>query len=134
MAVEGLELVLGAHRDAQFGPVIMFGLGGIFVETLADMTLRVAPLSVRDAHSMLDGIRAAKILQGTRGRAPVNRSAIVDALVNLSILMIERPDVESIDINPAFANAEGLVAADARVVLREPLASSSLSNSKINYA
>jgi acetyl-CoA synthetase (ADP-forming) len=127
MAVEGLELVLGAHRDAQFGPVIMFGLGGIFVETLADMVLRVAPLSVRDAHSMLDGIRAANVLKGTRGRAPVNRSAIVDALMHLSVLMSERPDVESIDINPAFANAAGLVAADSRVVLREPLESPAVS-------
>jgi acetate---CoA ligase (ADP-forming) len=131
MAPEGLELVLGAHRDAQFGPVIMFGLGGIFVETLADMILRVAPLSARDAHSMLDGIRAAKVLQGVRGRAPVNRPAIVDALVKLSTLMIERPDVDSIDINPAFANAEGLVAADARVVLRVPLNAPSASQQEL---
>jgi acetyltransferase len=132
MAPEGLELVLGAHRDAQFGPVLMFGLGGIFVETLADMILRVAPLSARDAHSMLDGIRAAKVLQGVRGRAPVNRSAIVDALVKLSTLMIERSDVESIDINPAFANADGVVAADARVVLRVPLNAPSVSQQELH--
>jgi acyl-CoA synthetase (NDP forming) len=110
----------------------MFGLGGIFVETLADMILRVAPLSARDAHSMLDGIRAAKVLQGVRGRAPVNRSAIVDALVKLSTLMIERSDVESIDINPAFANADGVVAADARVVLRVPLNAPSVSQQELH--
>jgi acetate---CoA ligase (ADP-forming) len=124
MAPEGLELVLGAHRDAQFGPVVMFGLGGVFVEMLADTVLKVVPLSVNDARSMLDGIRATKMLNGVRGRPPVDRNAIVEAIMNLSRLMAERSDIESVDINPAFASTEGLVVADSRVLLSRSLNSS----------
>jgi acyl-CoA synthetase (NDP forming) len=114
----GLELVLGAHRDPQFGPVILFGLGGIFVEVLKDTTLKVAPLSPRDAEAMMEGIRAAEMLHGVRGKPGVDRAAVVKALVDLSALMLARPDIESIDVNPAFAYPDGLRVADARVVLR----------------
>jgi acyl-CoA synthetase (NDP forming) len=114
----GLELVLGAHRDPQFGPVILFGLGGIFVEVLKDTTLKVAPVSMRDATAMLDDIRAAEMLHGVRGRPGVDRGAVAQALVDLSTLMLARPEIESIDVNPAFAYLDGLNVADARIVMR----------------
>lgn len=114
----GLELVLGAHRDPQFGPVILFGLGGIFVEVLKDTVLKVAPLSLKDAHAMLEGIRASEMLHGVRGKPGVDRAAVAQALVALSQLMMARPDIESIDVNPAFAYPDGLRVADARVVLQ----------------
>jgi len=115
---DGIELMLGAHRDPQFGPVILFGLGGIFVEVLKDTVLRVVPLAEADAEAMVDNIRAAEMLRGARGKAGVDRAAIVDALLALSSLMLSRPDIDSIDINPAFAYPTGLWIADARIVLR----------------
>ena len=115
MAAPGLEVVLGAHRDAQFGPVILFGLGGVFVEVLHDVAMRVAPLTADDAEAMLDEISGRKLLDGLRGHRPVDRAAIKDALLRLSELMLERPDVASIDVNPAFAYAQGLLAVDARI-------------------
>lgn len=120
MAPLGLELLLGAHRDRQFGPVIVFGLGGIFVETLADMALKVAPLSNRDAVSMLTEIRASRLLESQRGRPAVDRAAIVQALLSLSRLMVERTDVQSVDVNPAFAYPDGLLTVDARIVVSAP--------------
>jgi acyl-CoA synthetase (NDP forming) len=120
MARPGLELVLGAHRDPQFGPVLMFGLGGVFVEIMHDTVLRVAPISRHDAEAMLAGIRAATMLDGVRGRPGIDREAVTDALLKLSTLMLERPDIESIDLNPIFAYPDGLLVADARVILRQP--------------
>jgi len=117
MAAPGLEVVLGAHRDAQFGPVILFGLGGVFVEVLHDVAMRVAPLTADDAATMLDEIRGRKLLDGLRGQAPVDRSAIQEALIELSALMVGRSDIASIDVNPAFAYPRGLLAVDARIEL-----------------
>jgi acyl-CoA synthetase (NDP forming) len=117
MAAPGLEVVLGAHRDAQFGPVILFGLGGVFVEVLHDVAMRVAPLAPGDSESMLDEIRGRGLLDGLRGQPPVDRRAIQDALTKLSQLMLDRPDIAGIDVNPAFAYADGLLAVDARIQL-----------------
>jgi acetyltransferase len=117
MADPGLEVVLGAHRDAQFGPVIVFGLGGVFVEVLHDVSLRVAPLSSGDAAAMLDEIGGRALLDGARGQPAVDRGAICDALGKLSELMLSRPDIASIDVNPAIAYRRGLLAVDARVLL-----------------
>ncbi|HEX6512373.1 MAG TPA: acetate--CoA ligase family protein, partial [Chloroflexota bacterium] len=119
MAKPGLELALGAHRDAQFGPVILFGLGGVFVEALHDVALRVAPLTAKDAAAMLDEIRGARLLDGLRGQPAADRAAIRDALLKLSTLMLARPDIASIDVNPAFAYPTGLLAVDARVEITE---------------
>lgn len=118
MAKPGVELVLGAHRDEQFGPVILFGLGGIFVEVLKDTVLRVAPLTRADAEEMVEGIRAAALLNGARGKPPLDKAAIVDALLALSSLMTQRGDIDSVDVNPAFAYPDGLAVADARIVIR----------------
>jgi acetate---CoA ligase (ADP-forming) len=118
MAPPGLEIVLGAHRDPQFGPVILFGLGGIFVEVLHDVVLRVAPLSPADPPAMLDEIRGHALLDGARGHPPVDRAAICDALCKISALMVSRPDIASIDVNPAFAYPHGLLSLDARILLQ----------------
>jgi acyl-CoA synthetase (NDP forming) len=117
MAKPGLEIVLGAHRDAQFGAVVLFGLGGVFVEVLHDVALRVAPLTAHDAAAMLDEIRGSALLDGVRGQPAVDRVAICQALVKLAELMLSRPDIASIDVNPAFAYPQGLLAVDARVEL-----------------
>ncbi len=118
MAAPGLELVLGAHRDPQFGPVVLFGLGGIFVEVLEDVALRVAPLREVDAREMLDEIRGRALLDGVRGQPPVDRAALVAALLRLSELMLREPAIDSIDLNPVFGYPDGILAVDARIVLR----------------
>ncbi len=119
MAKPGLELVLGANRDPQFGPVLLFGLGGIFVETLKDVALRVAPITKADAAEMLDEIRASAVLKGARGQAAVDRDALTRALVVLSELMLAEPRIESIDLNPVFGYADGIQAVDARIILSD---------------
>jgi acetate---CoA ligase (ADP-forming) len=120
MAKPGLEIVLGANRDAQFGPVILFGLGGIFVEVLHDVALRVAPLSPRDAEAMLEDIRGGCMLDGVRGQPAADRAAIAEALCKLSALMLERPDIVAVDANPVFVYPDGLLAVDARIELSTP--------------
>ncbi len=118
MAEAGVaELALGAHRDPVFGPVIMFGLGGIFVEALHDVALRVAPLSGVDAEEMLQEIRAAPLLNGIRGKPAVDSAAIVEAVLRLSDLMLAEPRIASIDCNPALAYPDGLRVVDARILV-----------------
>ena len=117
MAQPGLELVLGAHRDAQFGPVVLFGLGGIFVETLHDVALRVAPISPLDAQDMLDDIRGRALLAGPRGQPPVDRAALADALQRLGDFMLSHPNVASVDLNPVLGYPRGILGVDARVAL-----------------
>jgi len=117
MARTGVEVIIGGHRDKQFGPVIAFGLGGIFVEVLRDVILRVAPLSAKDASAMLEEVKGKALLDGLRGQPPCDRSAITDALCCLSDLMLARPDITSIDANPAFVYPSGLTVVDARVIL-----------------
>ncbi|MBI5018278.1 MAG: acetate--CoA ligase family protein [Deltaproteobacteria bacterium] len=115
------EFVAGLFRDPVFGPVVMFGLGGVFTEALADTTFRLAPLSRADADEMLDGARCAPLLGAFRGEAPADRDALAAALLGLSRLALERPDVAEVDVNPLLVDSEGRVAAvDALVVLREP--------------
>jgi len=119
MAAPGLELVLGANRDPQFGPVVLFGLGGVFVEVLHDVALRVAPVRARDAAAMLDEIKGRALLDGARGQPAVSRAAIVDALCRLSDLMVSAPQIASVDLNPVLAYRDGLLAVDARILLGE---------------
>jgi acyl-CoA synthetase (NDP forming) len=114
MAPPGLELLIGASRDPQFGPVVTFGLGGVMVEVVA---LRLAPLREIDAAEMLDEIRGARVLGAFRGRPPVDRAAIEAALLAVSSLMVERPEVGELDLNPVLAYPDGLLAVDARVIL-----------------
>ncbi len=114
----GLEVVIGADRDPQLGPVVLFGLGGIFVESLRDVALRVAPLSEADAESMLVEIRGRALLEGARGRPAIDRAALVRAIRAVADLMLARPDIASLDLNPVIVYPSGLLAVDARVALR----------------
>jgi acyl-CoA synthetase (NDP forming) len=118
MAAAGVELVIGAHRDPQFGPVVMVGLGGIFVEVLGDIALRVAPLSLRDADSMLDELRGRPLLDGVRGGRGVDRAALANMLCTLAELMVQESRIDSVDLNPVFGYPDGVLAVDARVQLR----------------
>jgi acetate---CoA ligase (ADP-forming) len=116
---DGLELIVGMTHDPVCGPTILFGIGGIFVEVLEDIALRVAPLSKHDAWDMLTEIRSARILDGVRGGAPVDKSAIVDVLLNLSKLAVDLDGkVSELDINPliVYPEGRGAIAADALIV------------------
>ena len=115
------ELVMGMIRDPQFGPCVMFGLGGIFTEALRDTSFRVAPLSEFDAAEMLDEIRARDILDEFRGSPAVDRDALIKALVGLGELALQYPDIAEIDINPVIVTGNRPVAVDALVVLNPSL-------------
>ncbi|ACV48403.1 MULTISPECIES: acetate--CoA ligase alpha subunit [Halomicrobium] len=113
----GTETILGVNRDPQFGPLVLFGLGGIFVEVLEDTTLRVAPVSEPDARSMLDDIESAPLLRGARGRDPVDEDALVETIQRLSQLVTEFPAIVELDINPLVATNDGVAAIDLRLTL-----------------
>jgi acyl-CoA synthetase (NDP forming) len=113
------EIILGIKRDPSFGPVLLFGLGGIFVEIFKDVSFGVAPLSRDEAMHMLEQTRAFKILKGTRGRNPRDIDSIVDALLRLGQLAVDFPEIEELDINPLFVldEGQGSVIGDARMIL-----------------
>ncbi len=114
------EVILGIKRDPSFGPVLMFGLGGIFVEIFRDISFGVAPLSYEEARNMIEKTRAYKILKGARGRAPRDIDKIVDALIRLGQLAIDYPQIQELDINPLFVleEGQGSVIGDARMLLK----------------
>jgi acetyl coenzyme A synthetase (ADP forming)-like protein len=113
----GQEVIIGAVTDPAFGKLVAFGLGGVLVEVLKDITFRLAPASRDDALSMLDGIAAAEILKGVRGAQPVDREALATMIVNVSQLVSDFPEVSELDLNPVFATPKNATAADVRVVL-----------------
>lgn len=117
MAETGLEVIIGAVRDAQFGPVVMFGLGGVLVEIFRDVSFRVAPLTEADALEMVQEIKSAPLLKGYRGDSPKDIQALAQALVTVSRVMEENPQIKEIDLNPVFVYEQGIVAVDARVIL-----------------
>ncbi|MHB1125737.1 MAG: acetate--CoA ligase family protein [Bacillota bacterium] len=117
MIPKGVEVIVGMSKDPQFGPMVMFGLGGIFVELFKDVSFKIVPLTKADAEDMLDEIKGSALLKGFRGSEPVNREALVDTLVKLSALIDAHPEIEEMDINPLFAGKEGVIAADARMIL-----------------
>ncbi|MFH1646325.1 MAG: acetate--CoA ligase family protein [Chloroflexota bacterium] len=119
MAAPGTEVIIGMTRDAQFGPVLMFGLGGIWVEVLKDISLRVTPLTRRDAREMIEEIKGFPVLEGERGREPVDITALEDMLLAVSTFVAGNPAVRELDLNPVIASGNGAVAADARIVLEE---------------
>jgi acetyltransferase len=116
MIADGLETVVGGFRDPQFGPVVMFGLGGVDVEALADVTFRLAPVDADEARSMLTEIRGRRLLEARRGRGASDVDAAVDCIVRVSELMADRPDIAELDLNPVFLLERGAAVADARVV------------------
>ncbi|NTV32407.1 MAG: acetate--CoA ligase family protein [Deltaproteobacteria bacterium] len=121
MVTRGREVILGGKRDQSFGPIVLFGLGGIFVEALKDVAWRVAPLSYEETRKMIGSIRGARVLQGIRGEKPCDIETVVDLLVRLSHMLIDLPQIQEIDINPVlvFPEGEGAVAVDARVLLAD---------------
>jgi acyl-CoA synthetase (NDP forming) len=116
MAPSGLELIMGMTRDPQFGPVIIFGLGGITVELFRDVTMRLLPLTEKDAYEMLHEIKSAPLLQGFRGQPAVNEKALVSGLLKLTQIAEQFPDIMEIDLNPVLAYGEGMVVVDARIL------------------
>ncbi|MGE4533445.1 acetate--CoA ligase family protein [Halomonas sp.] len=117
MAKKGVEVILGVIRDPIFGPVLMFGLGGIFVEILEDVAFRSIPLSRQDAESMVEQIKAKKILGGVRGEKPVDKAALVDLLIKVSRIVEAYPALSELDLNPVIVNADGYAVVDARVIV-----------------
>ena len=117
MLTGGQEVIVGAVTDGSFGKLVAFGMGGVLVEVLKDITFRLAPATKADALSMLDGIQAAEMLKGVRGSEPVNRDALADLIVKVSQLISDFPEISELDLNPVFATAKGAIAADVRVVM-----------------
>jgi acetyltransferase len=119
MVMGGKEVILGMNRDPQFGPMIMFGLGGIYVEALKDVSFRIAPLAVEDAADMIREIHSYPLLRGVRGEKPVNIDAIKDCLLRLSLLVTDFPEIVELDINPlkVFPDGQPTMAIDARLTV-----------------
>jgi acetyl coenzyme A synthetase (ADP forming)-like protein len=113
----GQEVIIGAMTDNSFGKLVAFGMGGVLVEVLKDITFRLAPATNEDALSMLDGIQAAEMLKGVRGGDPVNREALSALIVRVSQLVSDFPEISEMDLNPVFASKDGAIAADVRIVV-----------------
>jgi acyl-CoA synthetase (NDP forming) len=114
--IKGRELIIGMKRDSQFGPVIMFGLGGIFVEVFKDVSFRIAPVTKEDAASMVSEIKGNKILAGARGEKPANIDAIIDIILKVSKLCTENDNLAELDLNPVMVNEKEAKAVDVRIM------------------
>ncbi|MFC1953132.1 acetate--CoA ligase family protein [Chloroflexota bacterium] len=119
MARPGVEVIIGVSKDAQFGPVLMFGLGGVLVEILKDVSFRIVPLSRRDAGEMIREIKGFPLLDGYRGQEKVDVANLEELILKVSDYVDQHPEVEELDLNPVIAYSDGAVAVDARVVLGE---------------
>ncbi len=119
MVRPGTEVIIGTSKDPQFGPVIMFGLGGIFVELLKDVSFRVIPVERKDAQEMIKEIKGYPLLQGYRGKEPANISALVEIILKISKLIEENPQIKELELNPIFAYRDKAVAVDARIILEK---------------
>jgi acyl-CoA synthetase (NDP forming) len=120
MAEPGVEVIVGATRDPQFGHVVMFGLGGVLVEMLRDVSMRLVPVEQRDARAMIREIKGLPLLQGYRQYPPCDLDSLEEVILGLSRFLEEHPEVRELDLNPVLCYPKGLVAVDARVVLEEP--------------
>ncbi|MBN1886728.1 MAG: acetate--CoA ligase family protein, partial [Thermoflexales bacterium] len=112
---DGQQVILGGRRAPSFGPVVMFGLGGIYAELLADVSFRLAPLARCEAEAMIDEVKAGQLLRGLRGQPPADRAAVVDGLLRLSRLMCDAPQIAEVDVNPLIVSERGALVVDARV-------------------
>jgi len=117
MAPPGVEVIAGMSKDPQFGPVLMFGLGGILVEVLKDVSFRIVPVTERDAREMIREIKGYPILEGYRGQKPASIPALERLIVNLSQFVEKNPQIKELDLNPVFAYSDKAVAVDARIIL-----------------
>jgi acetyltransferase len=114
---KGVETIVGTNRDPQFGPLVLFGLGGVFVEVLEDTTVRVAPVAEPEAREMIEGIRATPLLRGARGRDPVDEGSVVETIQRLSQLVTDFPAILELDVNPLVVTPEGATAVDVRLTV-----------------
>ncbi len=119
MVRPGTEVIVGSSKDPQFGPVIMFGLGGIFVELLKDVSFRIIPLERKDALEMIKEIKGYPLLQGYRGKEPANISALVEIILKISKLIQENPNIKELELNPIFVYRDRAVGVDARIILEK---------------
>lgn len=117
MAPQSVEVIVGATKDPQFGPALMFGLGGIFVEILKDVTFRIAPITEEEAREMITEVKAYPILEGFRGEPPADIDAIVQILTNTSRLVTEHLEIKELDLNPIMVYEKGAKTVDARIIL-----------------
>jgi acetate---CoA ligase (ADP-forming) subunit beta len=117
MAPPGTEVIIGTSKDPQFGPVIMFGLGGIFVEVLKDVSFRVIPVDRKDAREMIQEIKNFPLLRGYRGKEPANIPSLVSMILKISKFVNENPDIREMELNPIFAYRDKSLAVDARIIL-----------------
>ena len=117
MAPQSTEIIVGAIKDSQFGQTLMFGLGGIFVELLKDVTFRVAPITREDAREMVTEVKAYPLLKGYRNTPPADIDAIINILLNTSRLVMENPEIKELDLNPIMAYGNGAKTVDARIIL-----------------
>jgi acyl-CoA synthetase (NDP forming) len=118
MAPQSTEVIVGAIKDPQFGQTLMFGLGGIFVELLKDVTFRVAPITQEDAHEMVMKVKAYPLLKGYRNTPPADIDAIISVLLNTSKLVMDYPEIKELDLNPIMAYEKGAKTVDARIILK----------------
>jgi acyl-CoA synthetase (NDP forming) len=121
MATGGRELIVGGRQDAQFGPVVLVGLGGIFVEIFGEVSVRVAPVSRREALAMIEELRGAAIFRGARGTRPSDIDGVVQVLLRLSQLLCDLTEIQEVDINPlrVFQENEGCLGLDVRMIVRK---------------
>lgn len=117
MAPPGIQVIVGMNKDPQFGPVLMFGLGGILVELLKDVSFRIVPVTKRDAAEMIREIKGYPLLEGYRGQEPANIDALQDIIVRVSQFVERTPEIKELDLNPIFAYRDKAVSVDARIVL-----------------
>jgi len=117
MARPGIEVIIGMSKDPQFGPVLMFGLGGILVEVLKDVSFRIVPVTRRDAREMIKEIKGYPILKGFRGQEPADIASLEQLIVKISKFVDKHPEIKELDLNPIFAYKDGAVAVDARIIL-----------------
>jgi acetyl-CoA synthetase (ADP-forming) len=117
MAPTSTEVIVGSTKDPQFGPALMFGLGGIFVEVLKDVTFRIAPITESDAREMITEVKAYPILKGYRGQPPADIDAIVNILLSTSKLVMEHPEIKELDLNPIMVYEKGAKTVDARIII-----------------
>ena len=117
MAPPGVEVIMGVSRDSQFGPVLMFGLGGVWVEIMTDVSFRIIPVTRRDAREMIEEIKGYPLLKGYRGHEAVDIARLEDMLLAVSDLVTANPEIKELDLNPVIAYPDSAVAVDARIVL-----------------
>lgn len=114
--LSGTEIIIGGKTDEQFGPTILFGLGGIFVEVFKDYSIRICPITKKDARQMIEDIKARPLLEGTRGQKAVDKKELIDTLMKVSKLLMHEK-ISELDINPLIITKKGIIAVDARIIL-----------------